>query len=188
MFSSLAAVTVALSAGRGHVERIDGGAGISFGKDGVRIAMATGAWMLFAVGMNAALEFVLLFAMACGALHGRWMIGMRVILDVGVTVVAFETAVDACGKLLAVNADVVAAVVFHGGVAMAGEAIGLCMRREWRQHQEKRYKSAESRSAGCESCEASGARAEKTKRSRTPKGTDSHWSAYAPPSPNMEGA
>lgn len=64
VLSSLAAVAVAFSAGRGHVEGIDGGAGVSLGKDGVRIAVATGARMLFAVAMDTPFELCILLAMA----------------------------------------------------------------------------------------------------------------------------
>lgn len=113
---------------------------------------------------------------------------MRVILDVGVAVIALEAAVDARRKLSAVDCDAVTGGILHGLIAVACQAIRLCTRSEWRQHQEKRYKNAESRHGARQSCEVSGGRAEEAQRRFTPKGTDSHCSAYAPPSPNVEGA
>lgn len=107
----------------------------------MRVAVATGAGMLFAVGMNAAFELCILLTVACGALHLRGMVGMRVVLDVGVAVVAFETTVDARRKLWTIDTDAVAAAVFHRQVAVASEAVGL--RAQWMREQkdENREKS-----------------------------------------------
>jgi hypothetical protein len=96
MLSRVAVVAVTLSAGCRDIQGINGGAGISLGKDGVRVPVATGAGMLFAVGMDAALKFVLLVAVAFGAVNRGKVLGMWIFLDVGVAVIAFEAAVDAC--------------------------------------------------------------------------------------------
>ena len=59
------------------------------------------------------------------AIDRRDLVGMRIALDVGVAVAALQAAVNAGAELLAVDGDAVAGAVGHGGVAVAGEAIGL---------------------------------------------------------------
>ena len=53
------------------------------------------------------------------------VVGMRVFLDVGVAVVAFQAAMNARAELIAVNSDAVAGGVLHGLVAVTGEAFRL---------------------------------------------------------------
>jgi hypothetical protein len=77
-------------------------------------------------GVDAAGEAGCLVGVAGLALDGRHLIGMRVVRDGGVALAALQAAVEAGGKLLAVDADAVAGRVLHGLVGVAGEAIGLC--------------------------------------------------------------
>jgi hypothetical protein len=46
-----------------------------------------------------------------------------------VALAARQAAVEAGGKLLAVDADAVSGRVLHGLVGVAGEAVGLCAER-----------------------------------------------------------
>src|SRR5579863_9244207 len=122
-------VAVARAAGIRHIQRINLRTSIGLGKHGVGVPVAAGAGMLFAIGVDAALELRLLIAVAGRALDRRDVIGVRIVPDVGVAVVALEAAMDASGKLRAVDADAVPAVVLHRQVGVTGQAIGLGMKR-----------------------------------------------------------
>ena len=120
-----AVFAVAGAAGLGHVQRIDGGPLVILGKNGVRVAVATGAGMLGGVGVDAAGEFLRLARVALVALDLGDLVGVRIFLDVGVAVVALEAAVNALAEGVAIDADVVAGGVLQAFVGMAGEAVGL---------------------------------------------------------------
>jgi hypothetical protein len=57
------------------------------------------------------------------------MIGMRIVVNIFVAVAAFEAAVNAPVKFIGVDANVFAVGVLHGGVAMAGKAVGIRVQR-----------------------------------------------------------
>lgn len=94
----------------------------------MRIAVTAGAGVFLAVGVHAAFEFRALIAVAGRALDRRDVVGMRVVLDVSMAVVAFEAAVHARREFLAVDTDAVAAAVLHCQVAMTAQAVGLSMK------------------------------------------------------------
>src|SRR5208282_5343474 len=81
------------------------------------------AWMVFAIGVDAAFELACLIGMAGLAIDRRDLVGMRIAFDVGVAVGALQAAVDAVAELLLVDSDAMARAVGHAGVAVAGEAI-----------------------------------------------------------------
>jgi hypothetical protein len=81
--------------------------------------------MLLGVTVHAGFELRFLIAVAGAALDLRRLVGMRVVLDVGVTVVALKCAVHALAELVAIDADLVAVAVGHALVSVAGEAVGL---------------------------------------------------------------
>ena len=136
LFGRHGAVTVALAAGFWHVERIDGRAGIGLGEDLVRVAVAAGAGMLPGRGVHAARQLGSFIGMAGFAVDLRDVIGMRVLLDVGVTVIALQTAVNAGTELVSIDRDAVPGCVLHGLVGMAGQTVGL--RSQAMGRQEKR--------------------------------------------------
>jgi len=53
------------------------------------------------------------------------VVGMRILLDVGVAVVALQAAVNALAELLAIDCNAVSLRILHGLIAVAGEAICL---------------------------------------------------------------
>ena len=57
------------------------------------------------------------------------MIGVRIVVNIFVAVAAFEVAVDARVELIGVDADVLAVGVLHGGIAVAGKAVGIRVER-----------------------------------------------------------
>ncbi len=54
------------------------------------------------------------------------LVGVRVLLDVGVAVVALQAAVNAGTELVAIDRDAVAGCILHRLVAVASQAICLC--------------------------------------------------------------
>jgi hypothetical protein len=54
------------------------------------------------------------------------VIRVRVVADVFVAVGAFEAAVDAGVEFIRADADAFAVRVLHGGVTVAGKAVGVC--------------------------------------------------------------
>lgn len=123
-------IAMAPAAGGWNVQRIDGRTPIGLGKDRVGITVATGTRMVFTIGMDAAPELGVLLAMAYCALNLRGMIRMGIVLDVGVAIAALQTAVNARRKLGTVHCDAVPGGILHGLIAVACEAIRLCVRRE----------------------------------------------------------
>ena len=59
------------------------------------------------------------------ALHLGDVVGVRILLDVSVAVVALQAAVNANAELVAINGDAVPGGVGHGLVAVAAQAVGL---------------------------------------------------------------
>src|SRR5947207_12243359 len=108
-----AVFAVACAAGLGHVQRVNRRALVILGKNGMGVAVATGAGMLGRVGMDASREFVSLGCVALVALDLGDLVGVRIFLDVGVAIVALETAVDALAERVAIHADVVAGGVLQ---------------------------------------------------------------------------
>jgi hypothetical protein len=53
------------------------------------------------------------------------VVWVRILLDVGMAVVALQAAVDACTELAAIDGDAVTCGVGHGFVTVAREAISL---------------------------------------------------------------
>lgn len=66
------------------------------------------------------------------------VIGMRILLDVGMAVVALEASVHAGAELVAINRNAVTGCVLHGLVAVACQAIRL--RREPVRHCEQKQR------------------------------------------------
>ena len=87
------------------------------------VAMAARARMIFAVGVHAAAELCRFVGVAGLAIHRRNLVGMRIALDVRVTVGALQAAVNAVTEMLPVDKDAVARGVGHTRVAMTGQAV-----------------------------------------------------------------
>jgi hypothetical protein len=94
-------------------------------ENGVRVAMATGARVIRPVRMHAANQARRFIGVACGALHRRYLLRVRISLDVAMAVRAFQASVNAQVKLLRIYADAVPRPILHPGVAMAAQAVCL---------------------------------------------------------------
>jgi hypothetical protein len=136
VFARHAIVAMALAAGLGHVERIDGRTRVGLGKDFVRIAVAARARMFLAIGVHAAAELGRLVGVAGLAIHRRDFVGMRIALDVRVAIRALQAAVNTVAEMLPVDKDAVAVAVGHARVAVAGEAV-LCAEVPRRERQNR---------------------------------------------------
>ena len=88
----------------------------------MRIPVATCARMILAVSVNAALELILLIAVAGCALHRRNLLGVRIPLDVSMAIAALKAAMNALTELLAVDRDTVTRCIRHAGVGVACQA------------------------------------------------------------------
>jgi hypothetical protein len=117
-------VAVAYAAGARDVERIDIGTCVVLREDRVRISMATRAGMLFTIGVHAAAQCCGLVGVAGLALHGRDVVGVRIIVDVRVAVATLQAAVDAGREDLAVYGNAVTRRVGHALIAVTNEAVG----------------------------------------------------------------
>ena len=120
-----AVVAVTRTAGFGNVQRVHRRPLVVLGEDGVRISVTTGAGMVGRICVYASRQLRRLARVAGVALHLRDLLRMRIILDVGVTVVALEAAVDALAETVAIHADVVARGILQPFVRVAGKAVGL---------------------------------------------------------------
>jgi len=107
--------------------------------------VATGAGMFRPIGMNASHEPCRLVGMAGLALDGRHLIRMRIVLDGGMAIAAFQAAVNAGPELRAIHADTAPGGVLQGLIPVAGEAIGLRRRHARRRENQKRPKSERNR-------------------------------------------
>ena len=63
--------------------------------------------------------------MAGFAVHLGDVVGMRILLDIGMAVVALQASMHAGAELVAVDGDAVTGCVLHRLVAVAGQAIRL---------------------------------------------------------------
>lgn len=106
----------------------------------MRIAVATGAGMIFRGAMHAADKRRRLIGVAGLALNLSDVVRMRIALDVGVARVAAQTAVNAGAELIAIDGDTVPGSILHSLVAMAGEAVGLSNETARHKGQRKRDK------------------------------------------------
>ena len=118
-------IAVALAAGLRHIERIDGRTSIRLGEDLMRIAMTARARMLLRRGVYAARKFRGLVCVAGLAVDLDDMIGVRILLDIGVAVVALQATVNAGAELVSVDRDAVALRIGHALVAVTGETVSL---------------------------------------------------------------
>ena len=89
----------------------------------MRVAVATGAGMILAVGVNTALELRGLVGMAGLAIYRRNLIGMWIALDVRMATVASQAAVDTGAECLPVDRNAVPRGIGHAGIGMASQAI-----------------------------------------------------------------
>ena len=90
------------------------------------IAVATGARVLLAVGVHTALELIRLVGVAGLALNRGNLVGVGVTLDVGMTGIAAQRAVNAGVELLPVYSYAVSLCILKRGVRVTCQAIGLC--------------------------------------------------------------
>jgi hypothetical protein len=120
-------IAVACTAGAGNIQRIDIGLRIAFGEDGMDVAVAAGAGMSGYRGMNTAGAVGYFIRVAGHALDGLYLVRMWICFDVGVAVLAGQTAVHAGFEGVTIDAYIVAGCILHGGIAVAGEAVGLCV-------------------------------------------------------------
>lgn len=91
----------------------------------MRASVAAGTGVLGGVAVHAAGERRCLVGMACLAFDFCDLIRVRILLDVGVAVVALETAVNAVAEGFSIYCDAVAGGVSHAGVAVASQTVGL---------------------------------------------------------------
>ena len=137
-------VAVAAPAGFGDIQGVDGGIWIRFCDDFVGISVAAGAGMALPTctavgggtgyrrsgfGVDAAGDTCTFIGVAGFALDRGGTIGVRIVVNIFVAVAAFEVAVDARVELIGVDADVLAVGVLHGGIAVAGKAVGIRVER-----------------------------------------------------------
>jgi hypothetical protein len=78
--------------------------------------------------MHTAGESRALIGVARFALDRSGVVGMRIIVNVLVAVIAFEDAVNARVEFVRADANAFAVRVLEGGVVVTGEAIGVSMR------------------------------------------------------------
>lgn len=82
----------------------------------MRVPVATCAWMLRTIGVDAGGKALRLVRMASGAFDGRDLVWMRIAFDVGVAILAPENTVNAGTELVFIDADAVAGCILHAGV------------------------------------------------------------------------
>ena len=75
--------------------------------------------------MDAGAELLSFIRVAGLAIHFCDVIGMWILFDVRMTVVALQAAVNACAEFISINGDAVARRILHGLVGVAGQAIRL---------------------------------------------------------------
>ena len=128
---------VAVPACLGNIQRIHSRSRIGLWEDCVCVAMATGARMVLRIRVHASSQARCLIRVAARALHLRYLVRMRILLDVSVAIVALQAAMNALAKGLSVHSNAVPIRILHGRVAMAREALGLRMQpaRTHRQQQ-----------------------------------------------------
>jgi hypothetical protein len=78
--------------------------------------------------MDAAGEGRTLIRVAGFAFDRRGVVGMRIIVNVLMAVIAFEDAVRAGVEFVRAHADAFAVRILESGIVVAGEAIGIRMR------------------------------------------------------------
>jgi hypothetical protein len=71
------------------------------------------------------------------------VIGVRVLLDVGVAVVALQAAVDTGAKHLSIHGNAVPSCILHCLVAVTCQAIRLCQKGHGGGNQQKCYTQAQ---------------------------------------------
>lgn len=105
----------------------------------MRIAVATGARMILAVGVDAGLELIGLVGVAGLALNRSNLVGVGIAGDVGVAGIAAQRAVNARVELLPVYTYAVSLRILQCCVGVACQAIGLCAadRRAGKNNQTK---------------------------------------------------
>jgi len=116
---------MALAASVGNIQRVDTGSRICLGKNLVRAAMTARAWMVLGIGMDAAGKTRCLVGVASLALHFCHLLGVRILLDVRVAVVTFQTAVHTVAENLAVDRNAMSVRVRHAGITVACQALRL---------------------------------------------------------------
>ncbi len=109
-----------------------------FGKNRVRISVATRAGMVLRIRMHASRQRLRLVRVAGLALHLRHLVRMRIFLDVRVAIVAFQAAVNAVAERLSVHRDAVPVGILHRLVSVAGQAIRLRVQPDGRHRQQQR--------------------------------------------------
>jgi hypothetical protein len=73
--------------------------------------------------MHATLQVTLLSGMAGCTLHARHVLGMRILLDVGVAIVALHAAMDTLPELFAVDCKAMPGGILHVFVRVAGKTV-----------------------------------------------------------------
>jgi hypothetical protein len=81
--------------------------------------------MLGGIRVHASREFRCLPCVACIALDHGDLVGMGIALDIGVTCVAPQAAVNALAEGVAIHADVFAGSILQALIGMASQAVGL---------------------------------------------------------------
>lgn len=117
------AITVALSAGLGYVERINRRSCVGLREDLVSITVTTGARMFFRRRVYARGEFRAFVRVAGLAVDFCDVIGVRVFLDVSMAIVALQAAMDAGTELISIDRNAMSCGVLHGLISVTGETL-----------------------------------------------------------------
>jgi hypothetical protein len=93
--------------------------------------------MVGRIGVDASREFSRLAGVAGVALDLGDLVRVRILLDVGVTFIAFQAAVNAFGERVAIHADVMAGGILQTFVGVTGETVTLRQGPSWSKNNQQ---------------------------------------------------